>query len=168
MITISWAAALALLGVVALIAWIAGSVRGDNWRRQDFEQVVGYQRREATALRMLYAATGYEFPDDDNTEPEPSASRWQRIKTWWGDRMRPTPADPQPADDLEDDVEDQDEELEQEPTPVPIPPGNRPPVKPAALMPDDEWERHRDAMVAEMLAEIRGERVPQPTTERPA
>lgn len=163
MITASWAGALALLLVVAVIAWIGGCVSGDRWRRQDYADVVGFQRREATALRMLYAATGYEFPDDDSEPPEPAAPWWERAWAWVRDRMPRRKAQEPPIHWEPDAAEDDEPEPERDTGEIPAQPGPAtvPDMKQAAKVPplsvltdDAEWIAKRDEMLAAFRAEM--------------
>jgi hypothetical protein len=137
--------------VVGTIGYVVGAVRVANRHDRDVEWLVGSDRCQATAIRLLYALLEQPCPDMD-VERQPEPSSWAKLRQAAKDRHPAgsrIEAEPVAVIDVAEFVPDPD------PTTNPIP-VQGPATQPAAAVIDDGWEQERDAAYALMLAEIRG------------
>lgn len=73
--------ALVLVVFFSLVAFVFGNIRMSRYQDERVEWIVGENGRLRSALRSLFAATGYEWPDDaDETVLEAALPWWSR--TW--------------------------------------------------------------------------------------
>jgi hypothetical protein len=161
--TLPWPVAVFVTVGFLVIGYVFGAARMTEWQNNRYQFFVGENRRLAANLRVLFVRLGIPYPADDEPD-EPQPGRWDRFVQWVADRFRgpaevevpsepviylepgPAPArklapDPQPATEPH----------------MPAAPG--PATVPSHRAIDDDWRRDSDALYAQMLAEIRGEKV---------
>lgn len=74
----SWLAVIALCAAFYVIGKISERAKNLDW----VSWMVGENRRLATALRKLYGLAGVAYPTDEELDPEPEPTRWQRLRAW--------------------------------------------------------------------------------------
>lgn len=167
--------------ILCLVTFVWGEARRSEREQARYSKLVGDDASQRTALRMLYAATGYEMPDLWET-PEQQPTRWDRLVAWVVARFRgPAPieekTEKKPAATEENEWDEADyrrqadtdmarlvERIEQVraadtgPTTEPeIPAVPGPATVPSGMAIADDWAVKSDALYQQMLAEIRGE-----------
>ena len=182
-IPVSWPTVVVLTLNLCVCTYLLGRNKMTEYQDSRIEWVVGENGRLRTALRMLYAATEFEWPDlEHDAEPE-DKPRWYRRAWAWLNYQKPA-ATPQPVDEAEA-VQVSGVELDPEtehsglaepeapnfvvdpnPSTAPIPPLPGPAtvpdlkaaaqVAPLAAISYEDWKADFDARVERDMAVIRG------------
>lgn len=166
-IPLNWPSLVVIVLCLCTCTWVWGRSRMTDYQDNRIEWVVGDYGRLRTVVRMLYEATGYEWPEDaEAPEPERKPSRWQRLRDWKMHRepvgllrwqFVPTTSEPKPepaVDDLDEpDLEAPPEVPGPRTNPIGIP--TQPDMKKAsAVAPPADI----DAIYEQAMAAIRGDK----------